>query len=792
MRSEGYLISLAALATSLMPAGQASAQTAPEEVATATAQPAEQSDPFEIIVTAQRRSERLSDVPMSITAIKGDQLARQGITDVAQLQKLVPGFSFQQSTLGVPIYSIRGIGFYDTSVTANPTVTTYVDEVPLAYSAEARGVALDVERVEALKGPQGTLYGLNSTGGAINFIAAKPTESLTAGFDIDAGRFNTVNAQAFVSAPLSPNLGIRVAVRNEYRGDWQKSYSPNDALFGKTGKDSLGERKFLNGRLLLDWAASDSVNFRLNVNGWRDRSDTQAARFDGFYATAPADPFNAGVFAALGNPALTQLPKESRIASWDAGRDYARDDYFYQASLAADIGLGDALSLHSISAYSRYRERSLTDPDGLTYTNLTGLVNADIELYYQELRVSGSFGPVSFMAGGNYAHDSTNESQLQHLSSTNAHLGPFPFTGVYPRNAQKIDTWAGFGSADIALTDTLTLRTSARYTDQRRDFDGCLADPGNGSFSTAISAIFGVAALPGHCLTQAAPGVLLPSVTDRLSENNFSWRGSLNWKPGTDSLLYLSVSRGYKAGGFSLLPAIFAVELTPARQELVLSYEAGFRASAMQRRIQLSGAVFYYDYKDKQITGSIVLPPFGALPTLLNIPKSRVYGAELEFTARPVEGLRLAGGVTYVNSRIQENPSNPLDMYGFPADFIGESFPSSPKWQGVVDAEYGFEVGNDLRLFAGASVTARSSTATVLGNSNSILTGRPKMEVGDYILLDLRAGIEGPDGRWRAQIWGHNVTDTFYLTQKIKQVDTLSEFVGMPATYGITLSFRYR
>jgi len=228
----------------------------------------ENSDSSVIVVTAQKRSERLTDVPLSIAAASGDELARKGITDTAQLTKLVTGFAYQQGSYGTPVFSIRGIGYYDLAVLGGPTVAAYVDQVPLPLSSMTRGATLDLERVEVLKGPQGTLFGQNSTGGAINYIAAKPTDELAAGFEIGYGRFNEVTADAFVSGPLTDTLRARVAVRQESMGGWQRSMT-------RPG-DTLGKKRFYNGRLLLDWQPTETLQFELNVSGWQDRSDIPA------------------------------------------------------------------------------------------------------------------------------------------------------------------------------------------------------------------------------------------------------------------------------------------------------------------------------------------------------------------------------------------------------------------------------------------------------------------------------------------------------------------------------------
>src|SRR6267154_4843890 len=198
----------------------------------------------EVVVTAEKRSERATDVPMSITAVTAEQLEKQGVVSVADLTKIVPGFTFQPSDYGTPIYSIRGIGFKDVAVAVAPTVSVYLDQVPLAYSAMTSGAAFDLERLEVLKGPQGTLFGQNSTGGAMNFIAAKPTDHLEAGADATYGRFNEADSQGFLSGPLSDTVTARLAVRTEQRDAWQQS---------ETRDAQLGVRNFSTVGLLIDW-----------------------------------------------------------------------------------------------------------------------------------------------------------------------------------------------------------------------------------------------------------------------------------------------------------------------------------------------------------------------------------------------------------------------------------------------------------------------------------------------------------------------------------------------------------
>jgi iron complex outermembrane receptor protein len=743
----------------------------------------------EVVVTAQKRVERLSDVPMSITAASGAQLRDQGIRSTDQLERLVPGFTYQMSSYGTPIYSIRGVGFYDTSAGVSPAVSVYLDQTPLPYSSMARGVLLDIERVEILKGPQGTLFGENSTGGAINYIAAKPTSKAEAGLDVDYGRFNEAHAQAFLSGPLSDTLRGRVVARYEHRDAWQSGFAPNDSKFNQSSDESLGRRGFFNGRAMLDWTPSSRLSVELSLSGWRDTSETQAAQFVRFAPVAPRNPFNAGVYNAFVNspPPLVPLPHDDTIAGWTAGPNYGRNDYFHQESLRGDLELTDQIKLTSITAYSDYHEKALTDVDGVAYFDQTNNRLVDINSISQELRIANDVSRLKWMVGGNYERDRSDEVQSNGLGSSNNGVGPFRYNLVRQTDLQHVRTWAGFASLDYALTDQFGLEASGRYTTQDRSFAGCLADPGtDGGLATAFHNAFGTPTTPGHCVTMDSPATrnLLPIATGQLDQSNVSWRGGVNWKPASDALLYGNVTKGYKAGSYPVLPGVFASQFEPVTQESVLAYELGAKSSFASNRVQLSGATFYYDYTNKQILGTQVIPPFGNLPKLVNIPKSRVVGGELEATLRPNSNLRFSGGVTYVDSRVLRDPSNPIDPFGAPVSYVGESFPNTPRWQFVGDAEERFDIGRDRVAVFGVGTTTRTASQAAFGNS-------PEFIIHGYTLLDLRAGLEAADGRWRLQLWGHNVTNRYYVNNVARLIDAVTQTTGLPATYGLSVSVRY-
>jgi len=198
----------------------------------------------EIIVTAQKRAQSINDVGMAINAVNDEALRQQGIRDVGDLVKIEPSFTVSQAQYGTPVYSVRGVGYNEASLAASPAVSVYVDEVPFAYPALTKGATLDISRVEVLKGPQGTLYGQNATGGAINYIAAKPTDAFEAGVEATYARFDYKDLNAFVSGPLSKDVRARFAFDVTNGGAWQESY---------TRHDTIGATRQGKARILLDW-----------------------------------------------------------------------------------------------------------------------------------------------------------------------------------------------------------------------------------------------------------------------------------------------------------------------------------------------------------------------------------------------------------------------------------------------------------------------------------------------------------------------------------------------------------
>jgi outer membrane receptor protein involved in Fe transport len=739
----------------------------------------------EIVVTAQKRQESVNKVPMSITAATGEALRAQGITDTRDLVKITPGFSYADSYVGSPIYTLRGVGFSDISLGGRPTVSIYTDEAPIPFAIETLGANLDLERVEILKGPQGTLFGQNATGGAINYIDAKPTARLKAGVDVSYGRFDAVDADGFVSGPITDTLEGRVAFEHTSRDAWQKSYTTG-------ARNGVGE--FNNGRVILAWTPSAAFKAQLNVNGWVDNSDTQASQLEAVTPTS--------VLAASAIPGLLSYPvapANAQAADFNPGLNYRKNNSFLQANLRLDYKLSDTLTLTSISSYSRYLEHQLQDIDGTTLSNLSEFTNGHIESYSEELRIGGDFaGRGHFVFGGNLASDWVNQFNVTSFPQSTTGLTFTPlglpvFADFGNFGKQTEETYAVFGNVEYQITDTIKLYGGARYTEADNRFVGCSRDAGDGLgaedfgvFQNFVRGELGLAPNPaiplGGCITANAlyqPGL----VFETLNQNNVSWRAGAEWTPFSRTLIYANVSKGFKAGGFPDLGATTAAQYLPASQESIVAYELGFKTTLVDGRLQLNGAAFYYDYHDKQILGRILDPLFGPLLKLVNVPKSELAGGEIQLAWTPVRGLSITAGGSYIDSHVLDNFTN-YNSNGVVQDFNGEAFPNTPKLQLVAAVDYTFPLTDRLNAFVGGNVSYQSSTNSELGDL-------PLLALKAYTLVDLRAGVETADGAWRLSVWGRNVGDVYYWTAASRDTDTTTRFAGMPATYGVAISYRF-
>ena len=542
----------------------------------------------EVVVTAQKRQENIQNVGMSIQAASGNTLTRLGVTDTTQLSKIIPGFTFTGGFGGAPVYSLRGVGFYDTSLQASPAVSLNEDEVPLPFSIEGAGSTLDLQRVEVLKGPQGTLFGENATGGAINYIAGKPTDTFEAGFDTSYERFNTFDLMGYVSGPVANNLDVRLALRTLQGDGWQQSQTRNA---------TLGDQDFTSLRLSALWKPIEHLRVLATISGFLDKSDTQAPQF---YGVQPLDGFSSLPAGFINHPIA---PHNDRSADWnncvnDSPLDthcvgYSKDNRLLKGVLRIDYDLADDLTLTSLSSYQHFNYFNPFDGDGTQFNDYANVSRGHIDTVYQELRLSGKiFGQGAWIVGGNYENDDVLERDVTTLDQSSVALTfgiPIVGSDLYAQSHRY--SYAGFVHGEYPILHNLTLNGGVRYTQTNISDASAELDNGNGALSLLTQYVQnllitgsaltgpGINAGPGAAVSLGPGPTYAPGIfRGNLDENNVSWRVGLDWKLQPGILVYGNISQGYKAGGFPNLAATQQSQYTPVTQEGLLAYEAGFKS----------------------------------------------------------------------------------------------------------------------------------------------------------------------------------------------------------------------
>ena len=776
----------------------------------------------DIIVTANKREESLNKVGQTISAISAEVLQDRRITDLADIASTVPGLSYAPSAGATPILTLRGIGFNEQSLGVYPSVSSYVDQVPLAFPVMTLHPAFDLERIEVLKGPQGTLFGQNATGGAINFVAAKPTSTWQAGGDISYGRFNTIEGNAFVSGPISDNAGVRLALTGLNSDDWQKSVTRND---------TNGSRSYVAGRFLLEFEPLSSARFLLNLNGFRDKSDPQAQQWIAFRPSSSAPAIQQAVIDNYTN-GVHFAPNDPRAADWTgttfdpalgtpAGGgaivpgsaplvDFSPfgDRKFLQASLRADIDVANNITVTSITSYSDYDQLQNVSTSGTEYLQ-SNIVNQTgrIKSFNQELRIADDTSDaLRWMLGVNYEDSTTDEYYVVRFKHTAYRAGTMYINAPAVDTYQDIRNYALFGNAEFSVTDRVTLKGGLRYTNSRIRADLCNSTIPGGNvdlFFNFLGNAFGGGTPftpigPDDCysLTENNVPVGVP-VNATLKEDNVSWRGGVDFQANSDLLFYANISRGYKAGSFPSLTASNIIAFTPVTQEQLTSYEGGIKAQLWNGRASLNGAVFYYDYKDKQVRGKLKDMIFNQLDALVNVPKSRVFGIEADVTVRPLDSLTLSGAVTYLDSKITDYTAiNVVGVENY--DHSGAPLPFTPKFSGSFNIDYRAQTSGGTP-FAGLTVSARSKADSVIAAKRIDYLdtvgsfAKPGVDcvfcIKGYATVDARLGYESEDKSWKLMVWGKNIFNQYYWTSVHQSYDGASRFAGMPATYGVTLGF---
>lgn len=789
----------------------------------------------EVIVTANKRSENLNEVGTTVSVLTADAIEERGLSTLEDFAVSVPGLNYSPSVTNTPIFTLRGVGFNESSLGVYPAVSLYIDQAPIPFPSMASRVGFDLERVEVLKGPQGTLFGQNSTGGAINFIAAKPTDEFSYGGDVSVGSFSRTEVNAYVSGPVTDSLRMRLAVNTATSDEWQRSNSRSA---------ENGEEDFFAARLLADFTPNDRTNISVNLSMWTDESDPQALQV---IAVTPGVPVAAGPQHA----GVVYSPEDPRAADWSGdncvsnpspgGFNYAwigvegidpyplvddcsgayspkGDREMFQAVVRGDFELGDDLTLTALASYADFDQDQRTDGDGMDL--VTAEVDkhiGSIETFSAEIRLANApENQFRWIIGANYEDSDTLEDQnLRYWDNTNYAANLFINNSGYELG-QQIESTAVFFNTEYDLNESFTVRAGARYTDTTIDAQECGYAAGDGRVADLFNYLGGlfnpaemywIGGYP-DCFSLNDRLVGGELYTDSLGEDNVSWKVGVDYHLSDDSLIYANVSQGYKAGSYPALSVATWDGYAPVTQESVLAYELGIKSSMADGRVQLNGAVFYSDYEDKQVRGKLLDPIFGALDKLFNVPESEIFGAEVELAASPVDGLTIAAAVTYLDSEIKTHSGS--NAYGIIDDFSGDSIPFTPELSYSLNVDYAMALSSGGEVFMGATLTGQSEADTVLsGERLSIaasaanygingpaqatwrgLTDKPFV-IDSYSTLDARIGYRSADERWSVMVFGKNLTDEYYWTNVLPSFDSAGRMAGRPRTYGVRVSYDY-
>lgn len=766
----------------------ASAQVTPEEQVQSDASLGD----GDIIVTAQKREQRLSEVPVAVTAASAEQLELTGIQDVASLSKITPSLAVGGSLYGFQSFSLRGIGLIAQQISSAPAVSVYVDQAPIPSTAMTGSLFLDVERVEVLKGPQGTLFGQNATGGSVNIIAAKPKNEFGAGLRTEVNHYGGVFVEGFVTGPIAETLKARVALQTDQFGAWQRGYF--------LSKRKNGDKDRTAARLLLDWDPSDAVRFSLNVTASRDKSEGPQPQLLSFLFQRPA---------VLSPVYFTYpLPNDARDVEIDPGFSTRRDTEMIQASLRADFDLSELLTLTSISNYIDFKLSSPTDYDGTVLLNIRNITSGTDEHLSQELRLSGQLleDRLNFTVGGTYSRDNFTDQRASIYGPAGEGYSALPpNAGSNLDYATRSRASAVYGNLEFEVVPDLTVSGGVRYTKTRQALLGCLSANSVfaaqlGGIANLIRASGGLPALPagtymaGACATinnvpnvpkPNGPGLVAdgrPTLSDRkINQDNVSWRGVVDYKFGGGQLVYASVSCGYKSGLIPVQANILELQLEPVRQEELTAYELGAKFSLLDRKLRMNIAAFKYDYVDKQFYTFAAVPVLGRSAIVKNIPKSKASGIDFDMTVDPTPGLTLRGAVTYLKTEVGNFVT--LNGFGVLLDVTGSPFNYAPKFSGNFDGEYRAPVSSHLEMYIGGGGQFSSSSYSDLGRVQAT-------RLPSYVTLDARIGVASDNG-WRLGLFVRNFTDKYYWTSVNYGGDQFSRIVGTPRLFGVSAGISF-
>lgn len=765
-----HSIPVAVLIAGLM-TGTAHAQdTRGQEVQGQEAQPdsdAEQSF-GEIVVTAQKREQSVQDVPITMSAFGAEELRELRINEASDIAYQVPQVQVQTG-FNQPYFAVRGIGINEFSGNTDSPVAVHFNEVYLSRATQTAVALFDVERIEVLKGPQGTLFGRNTTGGSVNIYARAPTSTFTAGAMLTVANYGRFDTEGFISGPITDTLAARAS--------WTTQQATRGIATNLYDGSTMGRPDRFAGRFQLQWTPSSATLVNLMVFGSGDHSTLQPFGNIGVVtpegaAAIQADPvhnspldylcpayLNGTVQADTPGCVNTTGYKESDNDPLTTNSDAPNrvDNSGIGAILRVEQDLGFA-RLTALGSYMEFERVNREDSIESPYRDLEINWYNKIKEYTLETRLaSQGDGPFSYVMGLYYQRDDLDVTNTAYLDQ-NPSYGLFVST-VY---TQTTDAYAAFGQAEYQLTPWLSLAGGLRYSREDKSFVG--ATP----FEIA-----GMTEPYGKRATLLDPIGYLAVADMSRSDENLSWMIGLNARPNPDLLIYGHVERGFKSGGFNGGFAFSSAEFSTFEPERITAYELGFKSNLAGDRLTFNGAVFHYLYDNPQVNADA---PGAVAPISTNADSSKYFGLEAELTWRPTREVTLRLGYGYLDAEM-----GTFSVGG--VSYSGNRPINAPRHSLNALARYEHEVFDGYSASFMVDANYRSSRYLEATNTiNSLVDG--------YGLVNARVALRSDRDDWEVALWVKNITNHIYPTyvNDLPSFGYIDVVYGEPRTYGVTLS----
>lgn len=692
----------------------------------ATAQDTEQNimSLEEIVVTARKREESLQDIPVSVSAFTANELAARQIDNISQISDSTPNLVFDStapisgSNSAASIF-IRGVGQTDFTLVTDPGVGLYLDGVYIARSVGGVLDLVDVERVEVLRGPQGTVFGKNTIGGAINITSKRPGDELSGFAEIKTGTDNRLDVKASINLPVSDALSIRLSYADLNQDGYVKNLG---------GGPNLSDTNARIGRVVIDYHPDGNFSATLSADATQRREQARAQKLVRFNPAAPGPTF--GPFSALGLGTFDdRFLAGGPFATNQGEEDFAKSNLdLYGLSLVMNYDFGD-FEVKSISAYRTFDSEFGRDSDNSPFPIVATIDIMDHEQFSQELQVSGvaADNRLKWLFGVFYFEESGN----------NSNIVPIPVFDVVSGGSVDNGSWAAFGQATYDVTEKMSLTIGARYTDETKKF---LPDQ-TVRFNEYTVPVFGGA---GFVDGQR----ILPFVESSRDFNNFSLMGSLNYRWTDDLMTYLSYSEGYKSGGFN--QRVFPPRSEPGsfEPEEVSVYEFGWKWTNDANTVRFNGAGFYTDYTNVQVKVIDVIAPGTG-----NAAEGRIYGGEMELTALVTQDLTLQFSAGYLDTKYTAfaadfDPAQGIDK--------NSRFVNSPKWSLSGSLSYVVPVSSYGDITFRGDWSYRSKVYNDAANSEFIAQDA-------LHLFNAGATFNTSDEKWQLALQVRNITNQTYV-----------------------------